>query len=262
MYLISTSDVEEQALARGASRAELEIPRLVFLTFNRCVVEELSTSCQLQEWEWPAAGFTPAYSPPHKSWRGKLDEEEIRAFIPPMGASTLVSFCEELIHYGAEVIFVLCASWGLGKEQLEEGQIHLPSFGVGMDATSPHYGNCDWRVEAEPRAFQALAAGLNKVGARWKQGGVGCCEAFYRITPQMAEDFRGQGCLSMENGETAALYSLARERDIPIGVLLQPYIDLEQGWSLSYMGDKYAESGRLQVRAALEASRSLFGKGS
>lgn len=262
MYLISTSDVEEQALIGGASRADLEMARLVFLTFNRCVVEELSTSCQLQEWEWPAAGFTPAYSPPHKSWQGKLDEDELRAFIPPMGASTLVSFCEELIHYGAEVILLLCASWGLGKEQVEEGEIHLPSFAVGMDATSPHYGNHDWRVEAEPTAYQALAAGLDKVGARWKQGGVGCCEAFYRITPQMAEDFREQGCLSMENGETAALYALARERDITIGVLLQPYIDLEQGWSLSYMGDKYAESGRLQVRAALEASRSLLGKGS
>jgi len=31
----------------------------------------------------------------------------------------------------------------------------------------------------------------------------------------------------MESGETAALYSLAKERDLPIGVLLQPYIDLE-----------------------------------
>ena len=62
----------------------------------------------------------------------------------------------------------------------------------------------------------------------------------------------------MENGETAALYSLAKERDIPIGVLLQPYIDLEQGWSLSYMGEKYSQSGRLQVHAALEASRALL----
>lgn len=56
---------------------------------------------------------------------------------------------------------------------------------------------------------------------------MGCCEAFYRITPELADEFREQGCLSMENGETAALYSLAKERDIPIGVLLQPYIDLE-----------------------------------
>lgn len=86
---------------------------------------------------------------------------------------------------------------------------------------------------------------------------MGCCEAFYRITPELAHEFREQGCLSMENGETAALYSLAKERDIPIGVLLHPYIDLEQGWSLSYMAAKYSESGRLQVRAAVGASGTL-----
>lgn len=62
----------------------------------------------------------------------------------------------------------------------------------------------------------------------------------------------------MENGETAALFALARAHDFPIGVLLQPYIDLEQGWSLSYMGDKYRESGRLQVRVAVEASKALL----
>lgn len=62
----------------------------------------------------------------------------------------------------------------------------------------------------------------------------------------------------MENGETAALYSLAKERDIPIGVLLQPYFDLERRWSLSYMGDRYAQSGRLQVQASAEASRLLL----
>jgi len=258
MYLVNLIDVEREALAQGAAPSELEVPRLVFLTFNRSVVEELSKLCQLQEREWAAAGFTPAYTPPHKSWRGKLDQEDIHVFIPPMGASTLVSFCEELIHYGAQAIFLLCASWGLGKKHLDEGEIHLPSFAVGMDATSPSYGNRDWRVEAEPRAFKALAAGLDKVGAVWKEGGVGCCEAFYRITPEMAEDFRRQGCLSMENGETAALYSLARERNVPIGVLLQPYIDLERGWSLSYMGDKYAQSGRLQVRAALDAAKSIL----
>lgn len=258
MFLINPDDVEREALTQGISRTELEVPRLVFLTFNRSVVEELSRLCGLEEWEWPAAGFTPAYSPPLKSWRGGFDQEDIRVFTPPMGASTLVSFCEELIHYGARAVFLLCASWGLGKEYLAEGEIHLPSFAVGMDATSPHYGNHDWRAEADPRAFAALAKALDKVGVVWKEGGVGCCEAFYRITPQLADGFRERGCLSMENGETAALYSLAKERDIPIGVLQQPYIDLEQGWSLSYMGNEYTESGRSQVQAALEASRSLL----
>lgn len=259
MFLIDPADVEREALAQGISRTELEVPQLVFLTFNRCVLDELSTVCNLEEWEWSGARFSP-YSPPDKGWRGKIDDQDIAVFVPHMGASPLVSFCEELILYGARTVLLLCASWGLGQAYLDEGEIHLPSFAIGMDGTSPHYGNLDWRVEAEPRAFDALATALDKVGAVWKEGGVGSCEAFYRVTPELADEFREQGCLSMENGEVAALYSLAKVHDMRIGVLLQPYIDLEQGWSISFMGEKYVESGRLQVHAAIEASRILLGE--
>jgi uridine phosphorylase len=258
MYLITPADVEKQALAQGVDATTLQVARLAFLTFNQSVLEELAQLADTQEWEWPAAQFTPAFSPLFKGWRGRLENEEIAVFVPHMGSSTLASFCEELIHYGAKVIFLLCASWGLGESYLGEGQIHLPSCAVGIDGTSPHYGNSEGRVEAEPRAFQALSAALDQAGAVWKEGGVGSCEAFYRITPQLADEYREQGCLSMENGETAALFALARAHDIPIGVLLQPYIDLEQGWSLSYMGEKYKEAGKMQVHAAVEASRSLL----
>ena len=258
MYLINPADVEEQALLQGIDRSALEVPRLIFLTFNQSVVRGVTEVSQMEEWEWPAARFTPAFSPLFKGWRGNIDDREIAAFVPHMGASTLASFCEELIHYGAWVIFLLCASWGLGKEYLAEGEIHLPTFGAGIDGTSPHYGNTAGRVDADPRALEALAAALNELEATWKQGGVGSCEAFYRITPAMVDAFRQQGCLSMESGETAALFALARAHEIPIGVLLQPYIDLEQGWSLSYMGERYRETGKLEAQAAVKASRVLL----
>jgi uridine phosphorylase len=258
VYLITPADVEREALLQGIDRVTLEVPRLILLTFNQSVVQELTQLALMEEWEWPAARFSPATSAPSKSWRGHIDGEPIAVFVPPMGPSTLTSFCEELIHYGARVIFLLCASWGLGPSRLAEGDIHLPSFAVGIDGTSPHYGNDGWRVEAEPRAFKALAAALHDLKATWKEGGVGSCEAFYRITPALADRFRGQGCLSMENGETAALFALARAHEIPIGVLLQPYMDLEKGWSISYMGEKYGRSGKVQARAAVAASAKLL----
>ncbi len=256
MYLINPDDTEREAAAQGMPRTDLEIPALVFLTFSRAVQEELASACMLEEWEWPGGRFTP-YSPPNQGWRGKIDQQDVAVFVPAMGASPLIAFCEELIFYGARVIHLLCASWGLGQACLEQGEIHLPSFAVGLDGTSPHYGNRDYNVAAEPRAFAALAEALDTLGAVWKKGGVGSCEAFYRITPAMVEELRQQGCLSMENGEVAALFALARERNIPIGVLLQPYIDVEQGWKTSYMGEKYAEASRLQARAAVLASKVL-----
>jgi uridine phosphorylase len=258
VFLIDPADVEREALAQGVTRSELQVPRVVFLTFNQTVLEELTSLSGMEEWEWAAARFTPAYSPLFRGWKGEIDGRDIAAFVPHMGPSTLASFCEELIHYGAQVIFLLCASWGLGKGYLDQGVIHLPSFAVGIDGTSPHYGITAGRVQAEPQAFEALATALDSLGANWKSGGVGSCEAFYRITPQLADKFRDQGCLSMENGETAALFALAEAHEIPIGILLQPYIDLQEGWNLSYMGEKYQESGRIQVRAVVEASRTLI----
>lgn len=256
MFIITPGHVEKEAIAQGISPKELKVPQLAILTFNRGILDELTRICELKEWDWPGAKFSPYYST-YKSWKGTTDTNEVGAFFPPMGASPLVTFCEDLIHYGAKAIFLLCASWGLGRDFLRAGQIHLPSFAVGIDGTTPHYGNKDFRVEYEPGAFKALATALNTIGADWKEGGVGACEAFYRITPDLIDNFRKQGCLSMENGETSALYCLAKERDITVGVLLQPYIDLEQGWKISFMGERYKETCRLQARAAIEALKVL-----
>ena len=95
------------------------------------------------------------------------------------------------------------------------------------------------------------------MGANWKKGGVGACEAIYRITSDILDDFRKRGCLSIENGEVASLFSLAKVKRIPIGVLLQPYIDLEQGWNISYLDEKYIETGKVQAHASIEALKIL-----
>jgi uridine phosphorylase len=259
MYLINAEDVEKESINQGISREELKVPTSIFLTFNKCIIDEFSRICGLREWEWQGVNLSPAYLPMFtKGWKGSCKGNDVAVFIPPMGASTLVSFCEELIHYGAKIIFLLCASWGFGGKCLKQGQIHLPDFAVGVDGTSPHYGNSRKRAMAEPRAFKALRDSLDSLDADWKEGGVGTCEAFYRITQEMVDDFRKQGCLSMENGETMALYCLADEYSIPIGVLLQPYIDLEKGWEISYMGDKYKETGKIQALAAIGASKILL----
>ncbi|MFX0095608.1 MAG: hypothetical protein ACFFBD_27975, partial [Candidatus Hodarchaeota archaeon] len=257
MFIINPADVEKEAIAQGVPRSELNIPSLVILTFNKAIGDDLFHLCNLKDWTWAGTKFTP-YAPPVKAFKGKFNQTDIAVFVPPMGASPIISFCEELIFFGAKILFLLCASWGLGDKYLYKGQIHLPSFAIGLDGTSPHYGNKEWKVEPEPRTFKALATALNELGGSWKEGGVAACEALYRITPEMVTEFRKKGCLSMENGEVASLYSLAKTKNILIGVLLQPYIDLEQGWKTSYMDEIYAETCKLQARAALKAAMILL----
>ncbi len=260
MFIIAPEDVEKEALAQGINREDLKVPHIAILTFNRAVIDELINLCVLREWNWHARKYSP-YSSSHKSWKGAINTHDVGVFFPPMGASPITAFCEELIHYGARQIYLLCASWSLGKDYLKKGQIHLPSFAAGMDGTSPYYCNKEFKVDAESQTLKAIAATLDAMAIDWKQGGVGTCEAFYRMTPQLVDEYRKQGCLSMENGEVSALYALARTHNICTGVLLQPYIDLEKGWKISFMDDTYKETCRLQARAAVQAAKTIIENG-
>jgi uridine phosphorylase len=257
MFMINPEDVKNNAVARGVSPEALEVPEFVILTFNRPIIGELTRLCNLKNWEWEASKYTP-YSTPHTCLKGEFDEIGLAIFVPPMGASPIAAFCEELIVYGARNIFLLCASWSLGDRYLEKGQIHVPSFAIGLDGTSYHYGNTKFRIDAEPSTHSLLIEALKTGDANWKQGGVGCCEAFYRITHAMVDDYRKSGCLSIENGEVAVLYSLASLRKIHVGVLLQPYIDLERGLDLSYIDSRYPETCKVQAHIALKVLKKLY----
>ncbi|MFW9905054.1 MAG: hypothetical protein ACFFFH_12020 [Candidatus Thorarchaeota archaeon] len=258
MYILNPSDIEKIAKSRGLTRFELEVPSMIILTFCNAVLDELFNLCNdLEEWKWEGEMFTP-YSSSKKSLKGSLDDlHDIAVFMPPMGASPLVAFCEELVYFGAKFLILICASWGLGEEYLSKGQIQLPSFSIGVDGTSIHYGNQKYDVKCESKSFNALTVALNKLGVNWKEGGVGTCEAIYRITPKMLNDFRKLGCLSMDNGEVASLFSLAHIKKTSIGVLLQPYIDLKSGWNFSYLDEEYSEICRVQARTAIEAFNIL-----
>lgn len=253
MYAITPDQIRYQAKLFGIKETHLELPPVVMLTFNESILDELQNACKMKEWNWMVWEYSP-YAIPRKALKGTYHGVEVALIVPPMGASPIVALCEELIYFGTKSIFLLCASWSLGKDYLKRGDIHIPSFGIGLDGTSPHYGNRSGKAESEPRTYQALLDALEKQDVSYKVGGVGTCEAIYRITQDMLQNYRELGCLSMDNGETAALYSLAQVSKAKIGVLLQPYIDLTEGWQVSYLDDDYRNTCRIQAKVALQAA--------
>lgn len=257
MCIIKPRDVEREARANGLTVEELRVPDIIFLTFNRPIVEELTSLCALKEWDWKVAKYSP-YSPVQRAWRGTYNNHNVAVFVPPMGASPLASVCEELVHFGGKVIFLLCACWSLGDTYLKKGQILLPEFAAGFDGTSRHYNNKQGLVHAEQHVLQVLAAALDELGADWKRGGVGCCEALYRINRTMIQSYIDQGCCAVENGEVAVLYSLAQQFNVRTVVLLQPYIDLNKGWKISYMDSVYGETCKTQAKAAVKAALQIL----
>jgi uridine phosphorylase len=255
--IISPSDVEREAISDGTDKNELTIPQIAILTFCGSIVDELKKRCSLKNWEWKGGRYSPYYGS-YKGWKGKIKNNvEICIFIPPMGASSIAAFSEDCIHFGARIIFLLCGSWSLGEDYLAKGQIHLPQFAIGMDGTSYHYGNTEYRIDAEQGAYNALLSSLKNCNCNWKTGGVGSFEAIYQISKPIIDNFRKDGCISMENGEAASLFAVAKKTGITLGILLQPYIDLEKGWKIDYMDEVYKKTCASQAKVALNAITHL-----
>jgi hypothetical protein len=255
--MLSPEQVKREAISAGINQEKLAVPPVLIMTFNNAIIEELVASCSMKEWNWAGSEFTP-YASPTRSFIGRHRNTPLAMIVPPMGASPMIALCEEFIYFGTRLIFLLCASWSLGKKYLDKGQIHLPTFGVGINGTSPHYSAVADRMFCELKIRDALSQSLDKVKASWKLGGIGSCEAPYRITTNLAAEFRNLGCISVDNGETDALYSFGKKRNVAVGALLQPYIDLTEGWRKDYMDEKYTETCHLQARAALDAIESIL----
>ncbi|TFG32019.1 hypothetical protein EU528_04550 [Candidatus Thorarchaeota archaeon] len=256
MFLVNPEQIRRAAISAGIHQNELSVPPILIMTFCSAIVEEIVVSCRMKEWSWIGSRFSP-YSISTQSFVGTHNEIPFALIVPPMGASPLISLCEEFIHFGTRAIFLVCASWSLGRKFLDNGEIHLPTISIGFNGTSPHYGSSPDRVSCEPRGYAVLKESLEQTCASWRSGAVGSCEALYRITPELVADFRSKGCFSVENGETGALYSLGKEKDITVGVLLQPYLDLTEGWRVEYMNDIYKNTCLTQAQVVLNATERI-----
>jgi len=255
-FLINPQQTLAVAKRSGLEDEALALPGVAVLTFSRGVMERLNELCALADAKWLSPLHHP-YAAPRIVKRGAFQGLGVTALVPPMGASPLSCIVEDLAACGAEAIFLACAAWSLGPP-VEFGDLILPASSIGHDGASIHYGNSQGEVRAAPEVVNALTETCCALGARRHVGANGVCEALYRITPAMADDFRARGCLCMDNGEASTLFAASRTLGVPAGVLFQPYIELAQGWDPARMSDeRYGDACRLQAEIALEAGLRL-----
>lgn len=243
------------ARAAGAKEEDLALSGIAVLTFNRGIVERLEELCALEDADWLGPNVHP-YAGPRVVKRGERDGLGVMVLVPPMGASPLACTVEDLASGGIDAVFLACAAWSLGPP-VSFGDVLVPSFAVGQDGTSIQYGNFVGRVDANPAVVAALADSARDRGATVHVGGNASCEALYRITSDMVEEYRGRGCVSMENGEAAVLFAVCGLFGIPGGAVFQPYIDLTEGWNPSRFDDAYEATCRLQAEVVLDAALRL-----
>jgi len=259
-YLITPQQTLSAARQDGLGDGELRITGIAVLTFSKTVVDRLEELCGLEDAAWLSPRHHP-YDVPRIVKRGTFHGLEVTLLVPPMGASPMSCIVEDLVACGAEGVFLVCAAWSLGPP-VRPGDLIVPSFSIGLDGTSIHYGNDDGLEHARPEVVDALSGACRALGAQCFVGGTGTCEALYRITPQMAEGFRRRGCLCVDNGEAGTLLAATRSLGVPGGVLFQPYIELERGWDPALLSDERYRTGcRLQAEAVLEAGFALRRQG-
>jgi len=259
-FMITPEQTLSVARQTGLGDADLTLGGVAVLTFSKGVVDRLEELCGLQDAMWISPRHHP-YAAAEIAKRGTFEGTSVAALVPPMGASPLSCILEDLVACGVRIVFLVCAAWSLGPP-VQFGELIVPSFSLGPDGTSIHYGNDDEEVHADQAVVDALAQACTALGVAHHVGGNGSCEALYRITPEMAAGFRDRGCLCMDNGEASTLFAAARSQRILAGVLFQPYIELARGWDPSRLGnERYRSACRLQAEVVLEASLRLKRKG-
>ncbi len=254
-WMITPQQTLSAARSAGLRDDDLRVDGIAVLTFSKAVVERMEELCELKEIQWLAPQHHP-YAACHAAKQGAYQGRQVTVLVPPMGASPLACIIEDLVACGAEAIFLVCAAWSLGPP-VQFGDLIIPSFSVGPDGTSIHYGNTKGRVSANARVVEVLQEASRARGENVHVGGNAICEALYRITPEMVKEFREQGCLCMENGEAATLFAVTQTLGVPSGALFQPYIDLTRGWDPNRLDERYRETCRLQAEVVLAAGLYL-----
>ena len=258
-YCVYPQQTLAAAKENGLSEEQLTLSGVAILTFSKMILSRMQERCQLEEIQWISTMHHP-YSAANVVMRGSYQGLDINIIVPAMGASPLGCIIEDLVACGVGAVFLTCAAWSLGSP-VEFGDLIVPRFSIGPDGTSLHYGNTGGRVVAESTVVDALFAACQEQESKSHVGGNATCEAIYRITPRMVEDFGKKGCLCMDNGEASTLFTMAQTLGFVGGVLFQPYIDLHQGWNPSRLNEKYHATSRIQADVVLNASIRLKHQG-
>jgi len=257
--LITSEQVIATAREAGLEEENLQLSGIAVLTFNKGIIDRMEELCDLKDAEWLGPRYHP-YAAPEVVKKGSYQGLDVTVLVPVMGASPLACAIEDLVVCGAKGIFLACASWSLG-EPVQFGDVIIPSYAVGPDGTSVHYGNTAKRAEGDQVVVEALANAARERGATVHVGGNATCEAFYRISSQMVEDFRKEGCVCMENGEASSLFSVCKTLGVPGGAIFQPYIDLTEGVNPARLGETYRITCGVQAEVVLDAAVRLREQG-
>jgi len=145
---------------------------------------------------------------------GIVDNKEIGAFRPGIGAPAAAAMLEELIACGAKKIFEVGMAGGL-QPQLKPGDIIVVTEAIRDEGTSNHYFPPEVKLESSHRLRNSLLQELTHKRINYSVGSVWTTDGLYRETKVKFLKFHNQGILAV-NMETSALFAVAKYRNVEI----------------------------------------------
>ena len=191
------------------------------------VIERLAGEGAPVLWELRAAhGVHPVYGV-------DVDGHRIAVLHPGVGAPLAGAFLEEMIGSGCRKFVGIGMAGGL-LPAVTIGHVTVPTSAVRDDGTSYHYMSASREVQPSIDAVGAIQATLARHDVPFVPGKTWTTDAPYRETRLKVDRRVAEGCISVEM-EAAALFAIARFRDVPLGMMFMTSDNLS--------GDEWDGSG-------------------
>jgi uridine phosphorylase len=216
-----------------------DAPQHAILCLFGEVTERLAREGAPILWELKAAhGVHPVYGI-------EVDGHPVAVFHPGVGAPLAGTFLEEAIECGCRKFVGIGMAGGLVPE-LTIGHVTVPTAAVRDEGTSYHYLPASRRVEPASEAVRAIEDVLGSHDVPYVAGTTWTTDAPYRETRGKVDRRVAEGCITVEM-EAAALFAIARFRDVPLGMIFMTSDDLS--------GEQWDPSG---IEANLDARERLL----
>jgi hypothetical protein len=138
-YLVTPLQTIAATRQAGLENDQLTLSGMAVLTFSRAILDRLTELCKLKDAAWIQPRHHP-YVAAEIVKRGDYKGLGVIVLVPPAGPSPMSCILEDLITCGVQAIFLVCAAWSLGSP-VGFGDLIVPSYSIGADGTSIHYGN-------------------------------------------------------------------------------------------------------------------------
>jgi uridine phosphorylase len=179
---------------------------------------------------------------------------KIIVYHPGLGGPYAALMFEKVIALGCSK-FIACGGAGVLNNEIQLGQVIVPTSCVRDEGTSYHYIAPGREIKTNENVLRVIERVLTKNQCSYIKGKTWTTDALYRETIDKIELRKSEGCITVEM-EAASLFAIAEFRNVQYGQIIYAGDDVSQ---LDWNARKWKEQVKkrkkvfwLAVEACLE----------